>query len=267
MRQGLRISLIWAAVPLLLAGFALGLQPAAQAAPPAQVPIYTPTPGTDGRIIYIVQANDTLLRISLISGVTVDQLRSLNNLTGDTIYEGQRLLLGLSGPVEVVVTPGPTPTATPVLPTPSPAPGSGTLCVLLFEDRNGDAIRQEDEPSIPDGAISINERSGAISDTFTTGLGMEHHCFEKLPEGEYSVSAAVPSGYNATTESSLFLPLLAGEETYIDFGAQVNSASETGAPLAPEGQQRSPLLGIVGALFLLGGLVLALFAARLLRGK
>ncbi|MFC2055931.1 LysM peptidoglycan-binding domain-containing protein, partial [Chloroflexota bacterium] len=81
----------------------------AQAAPDRQIPIYTPTPGPDGRIIWIVKANDTLLSISLISGVPVDEIRGLNNLTSDTIYENQELLLGLAGPEEITVTPGPTP--------------------------------------------------------------------------------------------------------------------------------------------------------------
>jgi LysM repeat protein len=252
---------------VMLAGFGMSLRGTAQAAPPSQVPIYTPTPGADGRIIYIVQPNDTLLRISLISGVPVEQLRALNNLTGDTIYEGQRLLLGLAGPAEVIVTPGPTPTPTPVLPTPSPSPGSGNLCVLLFEDRNGDSIRQAEEPSIPGGAISISDRLGAVSETADTVAGTEPHCFEKLPEGEFSISVAVPSGFNPTTETSIVVPLKAGDETYIDFGAQVNSQTQVDAPLLPEPEKRTPILGILGGLFLLGGLVLALVAARLLRSK
>ena len=268
MKRSLRNLLVLLVGVGLLLGFAFGLRmKPAQAAPPAQVPIYTPTPGPDGRIIYIVQPNDTLLRISLISGVPVDQLRGLNNLTGDTIYEGQRLLLGLAGPAEVIITPGPTSTPTPILPTPSPKPGSGNLCILLFEDINGDSIRQAEEPSIPGGAVSISERSGAISDAVDTTAGMEHHCFKQLPEGEYSVSVAIPAGFNPTTETSIFLPLTAGEETYVDFGAQVNSQTVVDSSLTPVAEKRTPLLGIIGGAFLLGGLALALLATRLLRTK
>jgi len=54
----------------------------------------------------------------------------------------------------VTVTAGPTATATPILPTPSQT-WPGQLCILLFNDLNGDSIRQEAEPSIPDGAISF----------------------------------------------------------------------------------------------------------------
>ncbi|MCK4899208.1 MAG: LysM peptidoglycan-binding domain-containing protein, partial [Anaerolineales bacterium] len=130
-----------------------GLSGTVSAAPALQLtPFPTPTPGPDGRILYIVKVGDTLLRISLISGVSLDELRGLNNLTGDNIFEGQELLLGLGGPSQVTPTPGPSPTPPQALPTPSPQPGSGNLCILLFNDINGDSIRQEDEPSIPDGA-------------------------------------------------------------------------------------------------------------------
>lgn len=245
-----------------------GIPFAAQAAPGGQVPIFTPTPEADGRIIYIVKPNDTLLGISLVTGVSVDQLRALNNLTSDTIFEGQKLLLGLAGPAEVTPTAGPTPTPTPVLPTPSPRPGQGTLCILLFNDINGDSIRQESEPSIPEGAISFGNRNGSVSRSVTTTAGEEHQCFPELPEGTYTISVAVPAGYNPTTENDYETPLKAGDETYINFGAQANSQTLAEAPVIPPTEgTRSPLLGIVGGLFLLAGLGVAVFATRLLRGR
>jgi len=247
----------------------LGAVVPVQAAPDRQIPIYTPTPGPDGRIIWIVKANDTLLSISLISGVPVDEIRGLNNLTSDTIYENQELLLGLAGPEEITVTPGPTPTATPFLPTPTPKPGHGNLCILLFDDRNGDSIRQEDEPSIPDGAISISNQSGTVSENTPTGIGLESQCYADLPEDDYTISVAVPDGYNPTTDTSYELVLKGGDETYINFGAQANAETLTEAQVvpAPEGG-RSPILGILGGLFLLAGLAVAFFATRTLqRGK
>ncbi len=262
----------WILLALLvggMAGFGLLRTPdRAQAAPPAQVPIYTPTPGPDGRIIYIVKANDTLLGISLLTGVPLDKLRGLNNLTNDTIFEGQELLLGLGGPAEVTPTAGPTPTSTPILPTPSPKPGSGTICILLFNDLNGDSIRQESEVSIPDGAISFGNSAGSVSESTATVMGSDPQCFEQLPEGNYTISVAAPEGYNPTTQNSYDLELNAGDITYVNFGAQANSQTLAEAPSipAPEGG-RSPLLGIIGGLFLLAGIGVAIFAARTLRGK
>lgn len=250
-----------------LAFAGLPAQTAAQAAPPQQIPIYTPTPGPDGRIIYIVKANDTLLGISLITGVSIDRLRELNNMTSDTIFEGQQLLLGLAGPAEAVTpTSGPPPTATPILPTPSPKPGQGSLCVLLFNDLNGDSIRQEEEPSIPDGAVSFGDRDGKTSQSVTTTAGLEHQCFENLPEGVYTVSAAVPEGYNPTTSTDTEITLQADQQFYVNFGAQANSQTAAEEPTIPAQEGgRTPILGIIGALFLAAGIGLAIFAGRLLR--
>lgn len=238
------------------------------AAPINQIPIYTPTPGADGRIIYIVKANDTLLGIALTFGITVEELRELNNLSGDTIFEGQQILLGLAGPAEQTPTPGPTLTPTPILPTPTPKPGIATLCILLYDDINGDSLRQESELSILDGVISFSNRTGSVSESIKSPGGGEPICFENLPEGIYSISIAVPEGYNATTETDYQITLKAGDQTYINFGAQANTQTLAEAPAvpAPEGQ-RSPILGILGGLFLLAGVGVAIFAGRLLRSK
>jgi murein DD-endopeptidase MepM/ murein hydrolase activator NlpD len=237
-----------------------------RAAPVYQLtPFPTPTPGPDGRIIYVVQPNDTLLRISLIAGISVDELRGLNNLTGENIIVGQELLLGLGGPSQVTPTPGPSPTPTIVVPTPTGEPGSGTLCVLLYLDENGDSIRQEEEPSIEGSAISITGQSAQISLTETTKSGLDPQCFEDLPQDRYTVSVAVPEGYNPTTQSSFVLDLNAGDVSYLDFGAQPNSQTQVDTPVQPVEGGRSPLFGILGALLLLVGAGLALFAGRYLR--
>ena len=265
-----RKKLLIAGACVCMAAALLGLthRQAAYAAPAAQIPIYTPTPGPDGRIIYIVKANDTLLGIALLTGLTVDELRELNNLTSDTIFEGQELLLGFGGPLEVTATAGPSPTPTPILPTPTPRPGQGNLCLLLYNDANGDSIRQEEELSIAEGAISFGNRAGSVSEALKTAAGQDYQCFNDLPEGEYTISVAVPEGYNPTTQLSYELKLGAGDQTYVNFGAQANSQTQADEPRIPvEEGRRSPLLGVIGALFLLSGLGVALFAGRILRGR
>jgi hypothetical protein len=264
----IRLSLLClaACVLVLITWMKSGSLPNALAAPAGQIPIYTPTPGSDGRIIYVVKQGDTLIGISIISGLTVDQIRELNDMTDDNIFEGQKILLGLAGPAEVTITPGPTPTPTPLLPTPSPKPGSGNLCILLFNDANGDSIRQEEEPSIPDGALSVNNRSGSVNLTQKTLAGTEPFCFQEIPEGEYTVSVAVPSGYNPTTETSYLLTLTAGNETFLDFGAQTRVQPEVEVAAGDvSGQKKSPLLAIFGLVFLLLGVGLAIFARKFLK--
>jgi murein DD-endopeptidase MepM/ murein hydrolase activator NlpD len=230
-------------------------------------PFPTPTPGPDGRILYTVQAGDTLLRISLISGVSVDELRGLNNIVGDNIQQGQTLLLGLGGPSQTSPTPGPAPTKAPVTATPTAKPGVGTLCILLFDDLNGDSLREEEEPSIAGGAISISSRSGSISETVDTQSGSEPQCFENLGEGEYTVTVGVPSGYNPTTVTNATLNLRAGDTTYMDFGAQANTVTLAAEPAPVVSEERSPVLGIIGGVLLLGGVIVGVFATRMIRAR
>ena len=202
---GISLVFLFVLLAVMLSLSALGFH-SVQAAPAVQLTVFpTPTPGADGRILYTVQPNDTLWRISAITGVSIDELRALNNLAPDeALREGQVLLIGLAGPVEVTPTPGPSPTAVEQLPTPTPQSSTGDLCVLLYLDSNGDALRQETETSIPGGAISVNNRSGSVSETADTLSGgisdlvdpapedLGYVCFYGLSEGEYNITAAAP---------------------------------------------------------------------------
>jgi LPXTG-motif cell wall-anchored protein len=143
------------------------------------------------------------------------------------------------------------------------------LCILLFNDINGDSIRQEDtEPSIPDGAISVTNRSSSVNLTQPTLAGIEPFCFENLPEGEYTIGVAVPAGFNPTTELSYILKLGGGDETYIDFGAQVRVAQEPGEIADPvTGERKTPLLAIIGGAFLVISLGLLFLSRKALKPK
>lgn len=254
------------------------------AAPPAQLtPFPTPTPGPDGRILYIVQESDTLWRISAITGITLDQLRALNKLGEDaTIRAGDVLLIGFAGPAEVTVTPGPSPTPAPLQPTPTIQVGSGILCVILYYDINGDGMRQESEPAIPGGKINVSDRSGTISFTEDSSAASEvcnidpvtgyemttgYVGFIDLVEGEYNLTVAAPDGYNETTVLNRSTNLEAGETSYLNFGAQVSSVKAVETEIIPEIPGKSPLLGILGGLLLLVGLVLGIFAFFLSRRR
>lgn len=252
----------------MLALVLVSFYPQVLAAPQLQfTPFPTPTPGPDGRIIYIVQAGDSWWRIAAIYNLDLNELLTLNNATSETIpVPGQEVLLGLGGPAEATPTPGPTPTPPSQLPTVPPQPGSGTLCILVYDDTNGDSIRQEAEVAIPGGAISVTDRSGEVSLTKTTEAGADPYCFEDLPEGDYNITVAVPDGYNPTTVMNYGLKLDPGSETYLDFGAQANTETLAQAPSSQE-SGRSSLLGILGALLLLGGIALGIFAGRLSRRK
>jgi hypothetical protein len=251
----------------------------ASAAPALQLTDFpTPTPGQDGRILYTVQDGDTLWRIAAVAGMSLDELRQLNNLDADAIINiGDVLLLGFGGPaVEGSPTPeGVIPTVVPgsVPPTPTSGPGTGEVCILLYEDVDGDAIRQEEEVAIPSGAISLSDRAGTVSLQDETIPGPADPledppriCFPDLLEGDYTVTVAIPDGYNATTDLSASFHLIPGDTTLIDIGAQLSSAAivEEQAQ-APEEGGRAPMFGLIGGALLLAGVGLAAYA--LISGK
>src|SRR5512142_1722817 len=94
---------------LLIALLCFGLSLRAQAAPPQQQ-FATNTALPDGRILYTIQAGDTCGRIQLLYGVSLQQLRELNeNINADctNLITGQNLLIALSGPAGPSATPGP----------------------------------------------------------------------------------------------------------------------------------------------------------------
>lgn len=224
-----------------------------------QVVYATPTPNAEGRVIYIVQPADTCISISLKTNVQVDELRRLNNLKEDcTLQAGQQLLLGLAEK------PAQQATSTPMnqVPTPTLPPGSGDICVLLFNDINGNSIPDGDELPLAGGAISITDREGKVSLTDQTNSA-EPVCFKTLVEGDYNISVAIPEGYNSTTLLNYPLKLKGGDNSTLDFGAQQGSKA---VQPASGDVGRSPLLGIAGALLILGGISLGFFVARQNRG-
>jgi len=182
------------------------------------------------------------------------------------------LLLGFGGPgLEGSPTPDSViPTVVPgsALPTPTSGPGTGEVCILLYDDLNGDAVRQEEEVAVPGGAISLADRAGTVSLQDETLPGpadpLEEPpriCFPQLLEGDYTVTVAIPDGYNATTDLSASFRLIPGDTTLIDIGAQRSSAAivEEQAQ-APEEGGRAPMIGLIGGALLLAGIGLAAFA-------
>lgn len=229
--------------------------PAAES-PQAQAFYYTPTPDADGRIMYVIKEGDTCISISLLNYVDLDTLRMLNNLDAACVLiPGQKLLLGT---VSAPTPGGPTGTPTPILPSPTPFKGTGEVCIVLFNDINGNSLPETGEEAISDGAVSLTDRFGQVSLTGKTGASLEEPvCFSDLPEGEYNISVAVPEGYNPTTRMDYTLALRAGDRSTLDFGAQLSSLGEP-EPVSEGG--RSPLLGILGGLVLLAGIGLGIYA-------
>lgn len=250
-------------VPVLLL---LTADPAAADSYP-QVFYLTPTPDERGRVIYIVQAGDNCTTISLKNNVSVEDLRLLNDISGEEciVFEGNELLLAI---VEEATQMPITPTPTSLFPTPTPFSGFVTVCIRLFEDVNGNAIREETEFLLADGAASITDPLGQQSWTGLTVYN-EELCFEEIPAGEYNISIGIPGGYNSTTISSQKVNVNAGDTALVNFGAQQSGVviGEDTEEDAAVNSGKSPLLAVAGGVMLLGGAGLGIYMVVFNRRK
>jgi len=248
-----------------------GISLPAQAAPsPQQFATNTPMP--DGRILYKIQPSDTsCIRIALLNGISVEQLMQLNtniNPACSNLVVGTLLLIGTGGPAAASATPGPSPTPEPATVTPTSQPGTTEICVLLFNDLNGDALHQTTEPVIEGGAISVTETNGKYSKTLDTAVNpdptaYQGTCFVDVPEGTYNIGAAIPDNYNPTMSLTTAINVAAGDTAMVDFGAQARDSTASQPGNTGGGGGPSPILGFLGGFLLLGGLGLGWYALRM----
>ncbi|GAB1471429.1 hypothetical protein MASR2M66_23070 [Chloroflexota bacterium] len=257
-----RFIILFSLIGLLI----FGLWLPAGAAPRAQQEIPTPTPGEDGRIIYVVQPGDSCFRVAAINKITVEQLRQLNAKLDEncTLVEGQELLIGVASAATATVQANLTP-STPTV-TPTPLSGLTEVCVLLFNDANGNAMRDETEGAVPDGVVSLTENNGKYSASLSTNsvvnpLDYPGVCFKDIPEGTYNITVGAPDNFNKTMEFDYSLEVNAGERAFVDFGAQ--SQDVVVDPGADESEGGASLvLVFLGIILLLGGAGLGYYAWR-----
>jgi hypothetical protein len=263
----MKTKIILLSVLLAVGVLLLRSQPPAAASPVQQETFSTPTPGPDGQIIYIVQGGDTCAGLARLFSLSVVYIRTTNLLDENcSLREGQRLLMGIGGPS--AISPTPEPSVSPTT-TQTPAPGTaGTadVCVLVYDDVNGDALRETSEVAIAGAAVSLTSQEGPFSQAQPTVINTDSTayqgvCFKNIPPGKYNVSGAAPDGYNPTINMTTAVEVTAGDTVYVDFGAQSQTAP--GAKNPSKGS--SPLLGVIGALFLLGGLGLGVYSWRMTR--
>jgi LysM repeat protein len=137
----------------------------------------------------------------------------------------------------------PAPTATP-RPTSPPAPVAvadsnnnldlnsevASLCVMIFDDANGDNTRQDSESSLSNGNVVLM-KDGQEVDSFVTTDSPNPSCFEELEPGQYVLDASPPAGYTLLgSRSRPNLPV--GQEVNVFFAA-VDSDTVENIP-APE---------------------------------
>ncbi|NMC30539.1 MAG: LysM peptidoglycan-binding domain-containing protein [Pelolinea sp.] len=116
------------------------------------VPVVTATPQADGSVVHIVQNGQSLWAIATAYGTKIDAIKQLNNLTSDSIYNNDPLMIFPAGskptPIPTAtVTPTSAPTQTPtIVPTVSDFPTPTTQAVTNTPSAN--------IPSIPTQTIA-----------------------------------------------------------------------------------------------------------------
>lgn len=151
-------------------------------------------------------------------------------------------------------TPRPRPTAIPVTPTPSltpiptststptltPTPKPGQIRVLVFDDRNGNSVRDEKEELLAGARIELtNPQRTPIATYTTTGSG-EPYSFEKLLPGSYLVLETDPVGYVSTSPNQVAVALLEGAQVDVTFGDRFAPSPTPTATLVPSATATLP---------------------------
>lgn len=110
---------------------------------------------------------------------------------------------------EVTVTP--TPTATPVL-------EPGEILGVVWEDKDGDGVRDEPEESGLPGSyvLLLSEQRVVLQKQVTDAQGQ--YSFQNVPPGLYRLRAAGPPGYYNTTAFEVEVNLAPGAQAAADFG-------------------------------------------------
>ncbi len=109
------------------------------------IPVVVNTPDTYGDVIHEVRSGQSLWAIAIAYGVKIDDIKRLNNLSGNDIYPGDKLLIKKDvaptplPPLETI-TPAPTVTATPSATITPTLVSTATPTPVSVKSQNNDAV-------------------------------------------------------------------------------------------------------------------------------
>ncbi len=108
---------------------------------------------------------------------------------------------------------------------------TGKICVLAFEDQNGNSARDNDEPLLANVGFTLADTSG-VKASYKTDGNSEPYCFGGLAPAQYTVQARGNTSLEATTPGQWAVSLAAGATFTAEYGATKtggNAASDTGS--------------------------------------
>jgi SdrD B-like domain len=146
--------------------------------------------------------------------------------------------------------------------------GSSQICVLAFEDKNGNGARDNNEPLLGAVGFTLADANG-LKGSYTSDGSSEPYCFGKLEAGSYTVRAKAPANFESTTEGQWAISLASGAQYDARYGAKrtggdpSSSGNTPGSSASTSSGSGTSTLGRI----VLGGLgVIILLAAGFMAG-
>lgn len=242
----------------------------------------TPTPNAQGNIEVLVESGDTLWSIAARAGLTLDELLALNpSLNRNSFINwGDRIILGNVGgtdaggvpeaaepepaeeavevaeaaeeaPEESAAEPEAAEEVVEVAPTAEPeataTPATGAICLLAFDDANGDGVYGAGESLRSAVAFTIAKDQAVVSNYITDGAN-EPFCIEGLDPGNYRISRSMTANEVATNGSDWGASIVAGTRQQFDFGSRIDESMMAEAEIAEvdttmeEGDSAGPVI-------------------------
>jgi hypothetical protein len=154
--------------------------------------------------------------------------------------------------------------------------GSSQVCVLAFDDQDGNGVRGADEPLLADVSFILVDAAGMKHPYKTDGLS-EPYCFGSLAAGTYMVQARGAGNREVTTPGQWAINLSDLAEFKAEYGIRkvesgvVQPAAGGAQPATTSGGSMSTLgrivLGVLGLVVLASAGLLALTTLQRARGN
>lgn len=132
--------------------------------------------------------------------------------------------------------------------------GSGQICVLAFEDQNGNGVREADEPLLGGVGFTLADANG-VKGSYKSDGNSEPYCFGSLAAGAYTVQARGTSDLEVTTPGQWAISLSNGAQFDVLYGARKDGGGAA-QPAPAGGETAAPASG--SGMSTLGRIVLGL---------
>jgi hypothetical protein len=139
---------------------------------------------------------------------------------------------------------------------------TGTICVMGYDDKNGNGIREPAESKLAGMTFTVSTATGPVANYTTDGVA-EPHCFAQLQAGSYTVKWE-GAGLTATGDQNWSVDLTAGSTASREFGAKSGGETTDSTKTGNTGTGGTPVTGLpTWAIALIGAFGVILFMGGL----